>query len=105
MSSILCYTYSVREVDMRPNRNSDRLREHITAMRNQIVALQDSKLDAVINRQHSLVDLLDIQIESLTEKLKAQVDIVEVAENSEPIQKNWWQVQFKSKDRLNSILD
>ena len=90
---------------MRPNRNSDRLREHITAMRNQIVALQDSKLDAVINRQHSLVDLLDIQIESLTEKLKAQVDIVEVAENSEPIQKNWWQVQFKSKDRLNSILD
>jgi hypothetical protein len=74
-------------------------------MRNQIVALQDSKLDAVINRQHSLVDLLDIQIESLTEKLKAQVDIVEVAENSEPIQKNWWQVQFKSKDRLNSILD
>jgi hypothetical protein len=90
---------------MRPIRNSDRLREHITAMRNQIVALQDSKLDAVINRQHSLVDLLDIQIESLTEKLKAQVDIVEVAENSEPIQKNWWQVQFKSKDRLNSILD
>ena len=105
MSSILCYTVDVREVDMRPNRNSDRLREHITAMRNQIVALQDSKLDAVINRQHSLVDLLDIQIESLTEKLKAQVDIVEVAENSEPIQKNWWQVQFKSKDRLNSILD
>jgi len=105
VSSILCYTVAIREVDMRPIRNSDRLREHITAMRNQIVALQDSKLDAVINRQHSLVDLLDIQIESLTEKLKAQVDIVEVAENSEPIQKNWWQVQFKSKDRLNSILD
>jgi hypothetical protein len=90
---------------MRPIRNSDRLREHITAMRNQIVALQDSKLDAVINRHHSLVELLDIQIVSLTEKLKAQVDIVEVAENSEPTQKNWWQVQFKSKDRLNSILD
>jgi hypothetical protein len=90
---------------MRPIRNSDRLREHIIVMRNQIVSLQDSKIDAVINRHHSLVELLDVQIESLTEKLKAQVDIVEVAINSEPVQKNWWQLQFKSKDRLSSILD
>lgn len=85
---------------MRQNRNSDRLREHIPAMRNQIVALQDSKIDAVINRHHVLADSLDIQIESLTERLKAQVDIVEVAINSEPVQKNWWQLQLKSKERL-----
>ncbi len=85
-------------------RNSDKLRLHIDAMRNQITSLQDSKIEAVINKQFTLVELLDIQIECLTDRLKAQVDIVDIAENTEPRHKNWWQ-SFKSKDRLESIMD
>jgi hypothetical protein len=89
---------------MRPMRNSDKLRLHIDAMRSQITSLQDSKIEAVINRQFTLVELLDIQIECLTDRLKAQVDIVDVAQSTEPQYKNWWQ-PFKSKDRLESIMD
>lgn len=89
---------------MRPMRNSDKLRLHIDAMRSQITSLQDSKIEAVINKQFILVELLDIQIECLTDRLKAQVDIVDVAQSTEPKSKNWWQ-SIKSKDRLESIMD
>ena len=85
-------------------RNSDKLRLHIDAMRSQITSLQDSKIEAVINKQFTLVELLDIQIECLTDRLKAQVDIVDVAQSTEPKSKNWWQ-SIKSKDRLESIMD
>ncbi len=89
---------------MRPMKNSDKLRLHIDAMRNQITSLQDSKIEAVINKQFTLVELLDIQIECLTDRLKAQVDIVDIAKSTEPQSKNWWQ-PLKSKDRLESIMD
>jgi len=89
---------------MRPMKNSDKLRLHIDAMRSQITSLQDSKIEAVINKQFTLVELLDIQIECLTDRLKAQVDIVDVAQSTEPQSKNWWQ-SIKSKDRLESIMD
>ena len=89
---------------MRPMKNSNKLRLHIDAMRSQITSLQDSKIEAVINKQFTLVELLDIQIECLTDRLKAQVDIVDVAQSTEPQSKNWWQ-SIKSKDRLESIMD
>ena len=105
MSSILCYTIGVREVDMKPSRQLDLMKEHITVLRNQIVSLKDSQMEAVINRDHTLEELLDVQIYYLTDRLKAQLSITDFVQLNQPKKKNFFNLLKEKDDRLNAIID
>lgn len=105
MCSILCYTVDVGEVDMKPSRQLDLMKDHITVLRNQIVSLKDSQMEAVINRDHTLEELLDVQIDYLTDRLKAQLSITDFVETNQPKRKNFFNLLKEKDDRLNAIID
>jgi hypothetical protein len=91
---------------MKNNNQSEIMREHIVALRHQIVSLKDSQMVAVINRDHTLEELLGLQIELLTERLKAQLDITELVNQNQPQKRGWFSGHIKSKeDRLSAIMD
>jgi len=91
---------------MRNNKQADLMRDHIVALRHQIVSLKDSQMVAVINRDHALEELIGTQIDSMVERLKAQIDIVEVVGHSQPAKRGWFHGQIKTKqERLSAIMD
>ncbi len=91
---------------MRTTKQADLMRDHIVSLRHQIVSLKDSQMVALIDRDHTLVEALGLQIELLTERLQAQVDIAEMVNRNQPVKKCWFSGQIKSKeDRLSAIMD
>lgn len=91
---------------MRTTKQADLMRDHIVSLRHQIVSLKDSQMVALINRDITLVEALGLQIDLLTERLQAQVDIAEMVNNNQPVKRGWFSGQFKQKeDRLSAIMD
>lgn len=91
---------------MRTTKQVDLMRDHIVSLRHQIVSLKDSQMEALIKRDITLVEALGLQIELLTERLQAQVDIYDMVSQNQPVKKGWFSGQIKSKeDRLSVIMD
>lgn len=91
---------------MRTTKQADLMKDHIVSLRHQIVSLKDSQMVALINRDITLVEALGLQIDLLTERLQAQVDIAEMVNNNQPVKRGWFSGQFKQKeDRLSAIMD
>lgn len=91
---------------MRTTKQADLMKDHIVSLRHQIVSLKDSQMVALINRDITLVEALGLQIDLLTERLQAQVDIAEMVKNNQPVKRGWFSGQFKQKeDRLSAIMD
>lgn len=91
---------------MRTTKQVDLMRDHIVSLRHQIVSLKDSQMEALIKRDLTLVEALGLQIELLTERLQAQVDIYDMVSQNQPVKRNWFSGQIKSKeDRLSVIMD
>ena len=90
---------------MRTTKNSDRLREILMSTRNQIVALQDIKIEMLaVNKV--IAENIQQQIESLEEVYKHQLSLVTLAENVEPKRNGWFSGLVKTKeDRLANIMD
>ena len=91
---------------MRTTKQADLMRDHIVSLRHQIVSLKDSQMEALIKRDITLVEALGLQIELLTERLQAQVDIYDMVSQNQPVKKGWFSGQIKNKeDRLSVIMD
>lgn len=91
---------------MRNNKQAELMRDHIVSLRNQIVSLKDSQMVALIDRDITLVEALGLQIELLTERLQAQIDITDMVNQNQPVKKGWFSGQIKQKeDRLSAIMD
>ena len=91
---------------MRNNKQAELMRDHIVSLRNQIVSLKDSQMVALIDRDITLVEALGLQIELLTERLQAQIDIADMVNQNQPVKKGWFSGQIKQKeDRLSAIMD
>jgi hypothetical protein len=90
---------------MRTTKNSDRLREILHSTRNQIVALQDIKIEMLaINK--AIAENIQQQIVSLEEVYKHQLTLVESVTEIEPSKNGWFSGHIKTKEeRLNAILD
>ena len=91
---------------MRTTKQVDLMRDHIVSLRHQIVSLKDSQMEALIKRDITLVEALGLQIELLTERLQAQVDIYDMVSQNQPVKRGWFSGQIKNKeDRLSVIMD
>jgi len=90
---------------MRTTKNSDRLREILLSTRNQIVALQDIKIEMLaINK--AIAENIQQQIVSLEEVYKHQLNLVESVSEIEPSKNGWFSGHIKTKeDRLSVIMD
>jgi hypothetical protein len=90
---------------MRTTKNSDRLREILLSTRNQIVALQDIKIEMLaVNKL--IAENIQQQIVSLEEVYKNQLNLIESVNEIEPCKNGWFSGHIKTKeDRLSIILD
>ena len=90
---------------MRTTKNSDRLREILLSTRNQIVALQDIKIEMLaVNK--AIAENIQKQIVSLEEVYKHQLNLVESVSEIEPCKNGWFSGHIKTKEeRLNAIMD
>ena len=90
---------------MRTTKNSDRLREILLSTRNQIVALQDIKIEMLaVNK--AIAENIQQQIVSLEEVYKHQLTLVETVSEIEPSKNGWFSGHIKTKEeRLNAIMD
>jgi uncharacterized protein related to proFAR isomerase len=88
------------EVVMRVVKNSERLKDILVSTRNQIVALQDIKMD-MLSRNNVVAENIQQQILALEEVYKHQLILVNLTIDAEPKKKNWW----LKEDRLSNVLD
>lgn len=90
---------------MRTTKNSDRLREILMSTRNQIVALQDIKIEMLaVNKV--IAENIQQQIESLEEVYKHHLILVESVNEIEPKKSGWFSGHIKTKeDRFSAIMD
>lgn len=90
---------------MKNTRNSDRLKEILLSTRNQIVALQDIKID-MIGKDKALVNHIEKQIDALEEVYKNYIFLIDTTASIEPKPRGWFSGQIKTKeDRLANIMD
>lgn len=85
---------------MRVVKNSERLKDILVSTRNQIVALQDIKMD-MLSRNNVVAENIQQQILALEEVYKHQLILVNLTIDAEPKKKNWW----LKEDRLSNVLD
>jgi uncharacterized protein related to proFAR isomerase len=88
------------EVVMRVVKNSERLKDILVSTRNQIVALQDIKMD-MLSKNNVVAENIQQQILALEEVYKHQLILVNLTIDAEPKKKNWW----LKEDRLSNVLD
>jgi uncharacterized protein YpuA (DUF1002 family) len=82
-----------------------RLREILNSTRNQIVALQDIKIE-MLAINSAISEDIQKQIDSLENVYKHQLNLINSVQETEPKSRGWFSGQVKSKeDRLNAILD
>ena len=85
---------------MRVVKNSERLKDILISTRNQIVALQDIKMD-MLSKNNVVAENIQQQILALEEVYKHQLILVNLTIDAEPKKKNWW----LKEDRLSNVLD
>jgi uncharacterized protein related to proFAR isomerase len=85
---------------MRVVKNSERLKDILVSTRNQIVALQDIKMD-MLSKNNVVAENIQQQILALEEVYKHQLILVNLTIDAEPKKKNWW----LKEDRLSNVLD
>ena len=85
---------------MRVVKNSERLKDILISTRNQIVALQDIKMD-MLSKNNVVAENIQQQILALEEVYKHQLILVNLTIDAEPKKKNWW----LKEDRLFNVLD
>ena len=75
-------------------KNSDRLKEILFSTRQQIVSLQDIKID-MIGKDKKMAEHIQQQINALEEVYKHQLSIITLAEDSEPKKTSWFPIKDK----------
>jgi flagellar biosynthesis chaperone FliJ len=90
---------------MRTTKNSDRLRDILMSTRNQIVALQDIKIEMLaVNK--AIAGNIQQQIDALEEVYKHQLTLVQSVHEIEPKKSIWFSGNLKPKeDRFSAIMD
>jgi len=90
---------------MRTTKNSDRLRDILMSTRNQIVALQDIKIEMLaVNK--AIAGNIQQQINALEEVYKHQLTLVQSVHEIEPKKSIWFSGNLKPKeDRFSAIMD